>query len=821
MGHDLEDEHPMRALGRHLDIARLRRGWTYEEWAAKTGFSKSRLHYLVHTARRAWDHDLIQGLVEGLGESWDADWECRWRRTAEVGSEPAAPPPFQLPADTTYFTGREPELRELLTAAECATVFVVAGMGGVGKTGLVVHAAHRLARKYRDGVLFLNLHGFTPDAEPTPPAAALDTLLRGLGVPGQRIPPSLDGRVGLYRTLVAHRHLLIVLDNAADERQVRPLLPGAGRSRVLITSRRRLAGLDEARHVALTTLSQAEAIDLFGLVGGGCGDSESVRHIVRLVGLLPLGVRIVAARCRTGGAVPATLVTELATAGGRLAALDDGERSVTAALAVSYRHLTAAQRSAFHLLGGYPGGDIDRFAMAALAGLELPRAQRLLDGLRAVNLLDEPEPHRYALHDLTRDYAATMAADHEAAECQEAALARLLDYYCHAATSATEALYPYQVQQRLWPQNGIAVPDFDERTAAEWLDAELPNVLAAAAQANDHGELSRIVELSAILRSHLRTRAYYASAEALHNHGLNAALRTNDHRGAAVALVGLGDANRTQGRHERAERFYRQALEMVEEPGEHNALGRFYATRGLAHLHALHGKYERALELYRDAEDAGRPHGYFGDLDVLTGLGRTLLVLGDLAASACFFHNALSIARSTGNRLGELDALYGLGDLELLHGRHSDAADYFERTLRLTRAVRFRVGEANALIGLANSRRLQGQHRAALDLFSGALQLAEEIGFRVVEIDALDGLGLTYRACGRPDIALTHHRRALDLTIRSNQRHDQARAHEAIAAASQDLDNQRDAREHLQRALEIYTELGTPDAQRISANLKI
>src|SRR5262249_48236690 len=287
-------------------------------------------------------------------------------------------------------------------AARAVVVSAVDGMAGIGKTALVVLAGHRLTEqgRYPDGTLFVDLHGYSGRG-PLEPAAALDSLLRGLGVPGPEIPADVDARVGLYRSVTARRRMLVVLDNAREEEQIRPLLPGGSGSLVLITSRRRLSGLDEADHLNLDTLPAHEAGWLFRAVAGADrdpGDQQTVEEIVRLCGWLPLAVRIAAARLRTDRArTPLTgpqLRNEWRTEqqSDRLNALAEGDRSVAAAFAVSYRHLPAAQRRAFVVLGAHPGVEFEAYATAALLDTSVADAGRLLRGLEQVNLLGQPTP---------------------------------------------------------------------------------------------------------------------------------------------------------------------------------------------------------------------------------------------------------------------------------------------------------------------------------------------------------------------------------------------------------------------------------------------
>jgi DNA-binding SARP family transcriptional activator len=329
----------------------------------------------------------------------------------------------QMPADASHFVGRSAELAQLHalwpgreTAPAALVVFAVSGMAGVGKTALAVRAAHQLANRFADGNLFLDLHGFTCSATPTPPAEALDILLHGLGVADRHIPESLEARSALYRSELAHRRVLIVLDNVHDAAQVRPLLPGTTNCLVIVTSRRRLTGLDSAVHLNLGTLDPVTAATLFCAVAGdrlqqfGCGQ-QTVEAIVRFCGELPLAIRIAAARLRTSRVLsPANLLRLLRRdrEGHGLAVLDDGERSLAAAFLGSYEHLDPQQRRTFRLLGRHPGSVLGVPAVSALLRVNVNETRLLLDALDHVSLISQPRLDHYHMHDLLRAYAASL-----------------------------------------------------------------------------------------------------------------------------------------------------------------------------------------------------------------------------------------------------------------------------------------------------------------------------------------------------------------------------------------------------------------------------
>ncbi len=737
------------------------------------------------------------------------------RPTDAAVAPPAAPVPRQLPADVPAFVGRPAELAALggVDDSPALAIAVIDGMAGVGKTALAVHCAHRLALRYPDGQIFVDLHGFTDGVGPVQPGDALDRILRALGVPSEQIPGDLDERAALYRSHLAGRRVLILLDNAAADTQVAPLLPGTSGCLVLITSRRRLAGLDQTHSISLDVLPPSDAVTLFARTVGGrqLSDEYPLTEIAELCGRLPLAIRIAAARLRTRPAwTAADLADRLRDHQHRLAELEVGRRSMTAALSLSYQQLTTAQQAAYRLLGLHPGADIDTHAAAALTHSTVEQARRLLGHLLDVHLLLEPIPGRYRFHDLVRSHAADMATQQDTAPLRRAALTRLFAHYADTATVAMDAAYPYERDRRprLRP-TGWSIPPLDDpKEAAAWLDTELLNLLATTQYAADHGWQAHTLHLAATLQRHLVTRGLFTQADRLCRCALRLARAAGNDTAQLNALAGLGDVLKLQGRHDQAIDSYQRALDIARSVAD--GAGQARALCGLGEIHYLQSRYDTAGEYFRPALEVARSIADgTGQLDALRGLGwlHRLQNLPEQAAND--LTQALSLARSTGNRIGEFHATSGLGHLHLAERRFRAAGQYFEQALAVARDIGHRTCELDALCGLGHVHRAMNRNRDAVDTYQQVLDIARQIGIRNWQFEALHGMGRAYTAAGQPDQAVTCHVQALDLATDLGQLADQVRAHDGLAHdyRSQNLDE--DARRHWQQALDILTRLGT------------
>ena len=735
---------------------------------------------------------------------------------AESVTQPM-PAPRHLPAPPQMFTGRTPELAGLEKIHDASTVVITAidGMAGIGKTALAVQAAHHMVDRYPDGQLFIDLHGYTEGLAPVEPSEALDRMLRALAVAGERIPAGLDERAALYRSRLAGQRMVIVLDNAATDAQVIPLLPGAPGCVVLVTSRRRLAGLDPTHTLSLDTLPAADAVALFRR---SVSDSQLagqppqlLAELVELCAGLPLAIRIAAARLRSHPAWNLEhLVRRLRVQQDPLLELTTGQRSVIAALDLSYQDLSADLQRAYRRLGLSPGTDIDAYAAAALLDTTWQEAGQALEQLLDAHLLQEAVPGRYRFHDLTRAHAAHTVTRDETEEGGRKALARLLDYYRQAAAVAMDAAYPYERERR--PQvppasTPIPLPP-DPAQALGWLDNELANLLAAASYATEHDRPTYLHHLSTILHRHLRNRGYCHDAVTLHHQALQLARATGDQAAQIAALIGLGHIHRLQSRSGQAADHFRQALQLARASGHQAAEPD--ALIGLGHMHMLHGRYQQAVDHYQQALQFARAtrQSPGAELGAQVGLGIVHRRQGRHEQATYHYQQALQLARITSNRPSEMDALVGLGHIQRRQGRYQQAIDHYQEALQLARTTGNRNGEMQALTGLGQIRRIQGWYQQAADHYQQLLDLARQSDSRNWQFEAQQGLGRLQHTDGHPEAALTYHHRALALATELNQPGDQARAHDGLAHAHHALHQFELARAHWQQALNILTCLG-------------
>ncbi|AVT33737.1 hypothetical protein C6361_34715 [Plantactinospora sp. BC1] len=807
---------------------RVNAAWTSAGRPAAELVGKTTVVDCFRPGRRRLNVDLVVAVVQALHP--DPGYVTQWRQALQViGGEIRAAGQVRvqdrLPKDLTGFTGRTAELdriRRTLSGGDrdggAAVVCAIAGMAGVGKTQLAIHAGHLLARELPlDRVLFVDLRGFHPDPvqPPADPAAVLDGFLRLLGMPGQQIPHDLPARVAAYRERLAGSRTLVLLDNAADAGQVRPLLPETPGCPALVTSRRRLTGLPSATQLTVDLFTPDEALAFLTRAAPQTPvgqDPGAAARVAQRCGHLPLALGLVAGHIR---GTPGWTLTDHAER------LDerhqDGRLDVGIELAfdLSYRHLPGQEQRLLRLAALHPGQDFDLHAATALADTDPATTRRHLDRLCADHLLQQATAGRYSFHDLVRGYAMGRARDEDPPSGRRAALTRLFDFYLATSAAAMDILIPAgagdrpEVPPPATPAPVLAGPD----GARAWLDTERPTLVAVAAHTAGHGWPAHTTRLSVCLFRYL-DGGHHADALAVHGHARDVAQRAGDPVGEARALTNLGTAHVRLGRYGPAATHFRRALHLFREVGDR--VGQARALTSLGVVEQRLGNYQMAIEHYERALVVCRQVGdRTGEARALTSLGVVEERLGRYESAAGHLEQALTLCRQAGNHAGEAATLNNLGDVERRLGRYASAAEHLRQSLRLFRQVGDRNGEAWTLDGLGTLHLRLDQPGQATEYHRRALEIFRSIGDRHGRAWALNGLGEAARVAGRPDAAASHHTAAIDLGDRCQQ----ARAHAGLGHAHRSLDRPALARRHYEQAVSLYTELGMPDADQLRAHL--
>jgi tetratricopeptide (TPR) repeat protein/transcriptional regulator with XRE-family HTH domain len=676
-------------------------------------------------------------------------WEDT-KRGSLHSSGPAAPARNDLPLDAQGFSGRRDEVAAVLAMTSTARLVAIDGMAGVGKTALAVHLAHRLTSLYPDGQLFLDLHGFTPGHDPVPPGEALRMLLAALGVAATRVPDGTEERAALWRSELAFRRAIAVLDNAADAAQVLPLLPGAGPSLVIITSRRRMVALADAHAISLDVLPPGDAAELFAAaVGDARADKSPVTaEVLRQCGHLPLALRVAAARMRHRPAWTASTLVDR---------LRDGDFGTEAVFAMSTRQLDPAQRRMFRLIGLVPTADVDAHAASALSGMPFDNARAVLDDLVDAHLLQEAVPHRYRQHDLIRGYARSLASTEDSADNLRQAIRRLFDFYLATATAAIAITYPELSRLRVRrPAPDCSAVRFESHDQAiTWLDTERANLLSVAESAADHGEPAHAAALSSVLYPYLDAHALHAEALVLSTEALRATRALADTAGEAEALLDCVTMNWRQGRHGEAEDRCRRALAIERASG--NEYGEARALNGLANVCYARREYDAALEYFTSALTRfQRVHDRLYEAVVLGNLGVLYASLGRLDLAESQHRRALAIHRETGSRGGQATALTNLGHVHVLQGKYEEARSCYHQALDTNRELGYASGEADDLNGLGQLARLTGDSARAIHDHTEALAIAQDVGNQHEWARALEGLARAHWELGHTALAHEH-----------------------------------------------------------------
>jgi tetratricopeptide (TPR) repeat protein len=719
-----------------------------------------------------------------------------------------------LPPDTVAFTGRRVEIGEVerrVTAAAALggviAIHAIDGMAGVGKTTLAVHVAHRLSGRFPDRQLFVDLHAHSADRLPADPAATLASLLAGDGVDPRQLPADLEDLAALWRSRMADRRALLVLDNAADSTQVAPLLPGADACLVLITSRRHLGDLPYAvADISLDVLPPEEAAAMFlRLSPRAAGQQESVAELVTLAGRLPLAITLLA---RVHVKHPAWSMDELISeTRARLLTLTAENRTIAAAFDLSYHALPPSRQRFFRLLGLHPGSDTDAYAAAALTATSLQQATAHLDALHSDHLLTEPGYHRYGMHDLLRTYAHTHAETDDSEPERAIALDRLLHYYAHTAQTASQPIARYPRPAPDGPAPTFAPVLTDPQAARTWLRTEHPNLDAAHTHAHTHHLYEQAINLAAGMAETLLSDGPWTRALDIHQAAAEAATYLDKPTAHATALNDLGRVRYLTGDFSAAAEALTQALETFRQVGHRT--GEATALIDLGQVQAIAGDYLAAAEALTQALETSRQVGHhIGEATALTHLGRTRAVAGNYLAAADALTQALGIYRQIGHRTGEATALGNLGQVRAVAGDYLAAADAHTQALEIHRQIGHRTGEATALNHLGQVRQMTGDYLAAADALTQALGIFRQIGLRPGEATALNNLGRVRHATGDFSAAADAHTQALEISRQMGSRVDEANALADLGRVRHATDDFPAAADAHAQALEIFRQIG-------------
>ncbi|MFD4920418.1 BTAD domain-containing putative transcriptional regulator [Streptomyces goshikiensis] len=721
---------------------------------------------------------------------------------AAAGGERVAPRatevPRTLPNDLTGFTGRERELGRLLeraaAPADGATrIVAIDGMGGSGKTALAIRAAHRLAEAYPDGQLYIDLRGFTPGEQPRLPLSVLGALLRSLGVPGERLPEEADSRSCMWRGMLAERRMLIVLDNAADVAQVRPLLPASSNSLVLITSRTRMVELDGCDWMSVGVMSPP---DSRALVREALGRSrterepEAVEALAELCGHLPLALRIATARLRNRPRWTVRhLVDRLADGTRRLDELRSGERSVEATLRLSYRAMRKEHRDAFRLLGLHPGAEIDVHSAAALLGCGVREAEDVLEHLLDAHLVGQHEIGRYAFHDLVRSFAQSPRGDDDNGDndndtVETAATGRLLDHFFAVTEEACRFLYPGRdaVDVPFARPAGGLPPIGSAGEAEAYFDREYVTLLAAVARAQERGFFAHAVHLARNLVFHLNARSYLSEYAQAADLAVAAARRIGDPAQLRLSLSNQTVSRAKLGRFREGIAAASEALDIAVSLGDRHGeaycrdlLGMLHSCLG--HLAAGRSHLERAVELYREA-GSNRQETY-----ALCNLSSVYTWLGRHREAASAAERAVAISRRLGARNEEISALNDLAIARLATRDHSAARSAAEQALELSDESRMPENLALTLALAADASLHLGRTRQAVAHADRAYGLIRAKGTALRQAVVENILGDVHCRRGEFDRALALHESAYELASAIEYRIEAARALRGMSAA--------------------------------------
>ncbi|MFG3688974.1 BTAD domain-containing putative transcriptional regulator [Micromonospora sp. NPDC047740] len=728
-----------------------------------------------------------------------------------------------LPRVVPDFVGRteivERMLAEIAAGDEAAPVIrLVDGMAGCGKTTLAVHLAARLADRYPDGQLFIDLRGHSEGAS-VQPAAALVVLLRQLGVPAGRIPGELSDRMEMWRRELALRRVVVILDNAADSAQVEALLPTAGGCVVFVTSRRRLLALTARPPVSLPVLAEPEALSLLrALVGEHRvkADVEGAMNLVRICGRLPLAIRLAGTRLSHRPAWSMSdMVRRLVGKPAFLPQLQAEDRTVVEAFAESYEPLSDPAKRVFRSFGLAAGSHLDIAMIGALTDVPLDEAVELVDELVDRHLMEEIADGRYRLHDLMRQYAFELSLQADSETTRRTAMESLLDHLVHSVVKVSAPIDEQRlVSQHLRLTSPLRPDLLSVRLPGdlEWLEEQRLNLGALVRQAGQEGHDGLAWRLARAAWRFFYTRGYYDDITATHREGLIAARRSGDRPAVALMHNYLASACVRTGAYQEALAHLNEAVSIRAELGDIEGTNRARVNLGVVHW--LTGRLQESLEITRSTLRAG----VLDSLPVLPNLGLTLRFLGRYEESMALNRLHLYLAGTRRDYFHVANALGHLGGVRYRLGECVQA----ERLLRASLALRDRkgngFGRAEVLSDLAGTYRQLGRYDEAMRGHQAAIESAANSGERHVQAEARNELAMTLRAMGRLEESAAMYREALGIATRIAHPYEQGRALNGLAEHLVTVDPA-EARRFWRRALAIFERMGVPERHEIRRRL--
>ncbi|MFF7639266.1 tetratricopeptide repeat protein [Streptomyces canus] len=740
--------------------------------------------------------------------------------------------PDNLPRDVPW-AGRRDELRRL-TAALCegrgasdvVTVEAIHGMGGVGKTALAVHLAHRLRDRFPDGRIHLHLGGSSSDRTPRTPARALTELLRLLGLSSKELPRELDELVALWRSVARDRRMLVILDDATSSEQIRPLLPGASPTAVVVTSRRRLPGLPGVRPVSLDVLPPEDAAALFSQRLGRARDTESaeVAEIVRICGHLPLAIEIAASRLLARASwTTSDLLRQLSDGNGHLAQLQDLERTLTHVFAVSYEALNAEQQLVFRRIGLHVGVEFGPRAVAALTGLSPAAAEQVLEELLAHHLVAEPIPHRFTMHDLLRDYARSLteSSGSDSGDDARRAVQSLVDHYVHTADRADRLAYPFRSRTDLDTGDSPtpSCPEIaDAQSAEQWLIAESANLLDTLNWLVNHGTEHQLALSVHVLAGFLDMEGHLDAAEPLLRRAAAQWNAAGDSRARARALLDLCAVHTHGSRYDEAISTAREALDAA----------RSLRDRELESecIHQLSiplwqtGEYRAARALLKESlHFLLRTENRLRIARCRNLLGIIHLHLAENTEALTCFTSALAEFTEIGYDRGRYSTLNNTAEVHRRTGRPEAAEIAYKQAMIVAERMGNPRDKATLQMNMASVMDALGRADEALALYGLALPVLREVGDRRAEAIALTRIGRTHRSAGRTEEALRQHLAALEVARAIHAAGEEVDVLYDLALAERDAGRTARAVAHLEQSLAASRRIGASAEEARAAGL--